>query len=169
MIYLANFFCSLRTFFWYVFKISFLKYLNIIQLHFTQNLITLLRSRPKTYNSVLIRQCTHLSVALRKRILERRLPQTRLPYNNRSDVDHQQPVQITVESFVHELFDAVLQYFRVLVDLRDQAEINLVFGLMQELIHILEIDPQRDLEVEHNACLLGLVTEFGHLVKYFRW
>lgn len=78
-------------------------------------------------------------------------------------------MQISVASFVYELFRAAFDHLRTLVDNRDQTEINLIFGLMQELIHILEIDSEDlDLRLEHEANLGSLVTDLGYLVKYFR-
>lgn len=80
----------------------------------------------------------------------------------------QQATQITVASFVNDLFDVAFNHLRVLVDQRKQSEINLIFSLMQELIHILETDMEQGLLPEYETKLCGLVTEFGYLVKYFR-
>lgn len=132
---------------------------------YQQNLLSLLDPPRIANTSSLVQQCKHLAVALRKRILERKLTQTRLPFVK----DEQQPaVQITVASFVHEMFRAAFTHLRELVDQRDQSEINRIFGLMHELIFILQTDPEQGLGIEPKVYLRGLMTEFGYLVQYFR-
>lgn len=111
------------------------------------------------YSTVLIRQCRHLSYALRKRILQRELTQTRVP----DEVLIGERIQITVASYVHEMFESALSHLKALVDDRDQAEINNTFALMLELINLLEVD-----ETPLDKKATGLVTEIGYLVQYFR-
>lgn len=81
----------------------------------------------------------------------------------------QQTVQINVVSFVHEIFDASLNRLKMLIDHGNQAEINAIFVLMQELVHLLETDSERgSMLAQSEANLRGLVADFGHLLKYFR-
>lgn len=126
--------------------------------------MALLKLPQMGYSSPLIRHFTHLTVALRKRILERKLSQTKLPFSN--EITGHEVIQITINSFVSELFNAAFNHLRILVDNRNQSEINVTIKLMQELIHIIETDLEKTPEYDVN--LRSLMTEFGHLVKYFR-
>lgn len=135
------------------------------------NLQSLLsRTEVRAHLAEIVRQCTNVTRAVHKRLLQMQLTDTRVAAA--AAADQQQPetgTQITVPAFVGESLRTALDHLKVLIDLpagavAAQPEINLTFAWLMALLDLAELDAERC------ASRLSeqLLADVGYLMRYFR-
>lgn len=133
------------------------------------NLQSLLgRTNVRAHLAEIVRQCTNVTRAVRKRLLQTQLTDTRVVASESLMQRTESRTQITVPAFVGESLRCALDHLKGLIDLpatdAAQPEINLTFAWLVALLDIAE------LESGHCAGRLNeqLLADVGYLLRYFR-